>query len=287
MKPTPDSAMELHVTELAIEDHVGIIRLNRPGRGNSWTSRMNAEYRWLMLRLDRDPSVRVIVVTGTGHQFCVGADFKALDHHASSSTDYVEASKAATAEMAMPGYGIRADFDHDMVWHWGLSKTVICAINGACAGIAVSLAAFCDLRYAVEGAKFTTATPKLGLPAEYGISWLLPRIVGLTHAADILLTGRIFSAEEALAMGLLNGVFAREEFESRVIALAKSAAQSVSPIAAKTAKRQLYAELLSHDIGQSIEGSKALTGQLLKHPDHREGALAMKEKRLPKFSDPA
>ena len=287
MAPTPDSPMELHVTELAIEDHVGIIRLNRPGRGNSWTSRMNAEYRWLMLRLDRDPLVRVIVVTGTGHQFCVGADFKALDHHASSSTDYVEASKAATAEMAMPGYGIRADFDHDMVWHWGLSKTVICAINGACAGIAVSLAAFCDLRYAVEGAKFTTATPKLGLPAEYGISWLLPRIVGLTHAADVLLTGRIFTAEEALAMGLLNGVFAREEFESRVIALAKSAAQSVSPIAAKTAKRQLYAELLSHDIGQSIEGSKALTNRLLKHPDHREGALAMKEKRPPRFSDPA
>ena len=287
MAPTPDSPMELHVTELAIEDNVGIIRLNRPGRGNSWTSRMNAEYRWLMLRLDRDPLVRVIVVTGTGHQFCVGADFKALDHHASSSTDYVEASKAATAEMAMPGYGIRADFDHDMVWHWGLSKTVICAINGACAGIAVSLAAFCDLRYAVEGAKFTTATPKLGLPAEYGISWLLPRIVGLTHAADVLLTGRIFTAEEALAMGLLNGVFAREEFESRVIALAKSAAQSVSPIAAKTAKRQLYAELLSHDIGQSIEGSKALTTRLLKHPDHREGALAMKEKRPPRFSDPA
>lgn len=287
MAPTPDSPMELHVTELAIEDNVGIIRLNRPGRGNSWTSRMNAEYRWLMLRLDRDPLVRVIVVTGTGHQFCVGADFKALDHHASSSTDYVEASKAATAEMAMPGYGIRADFDHDMVWHWGLSKTVICAINGACAGIAVSLAAFCDLRYAVEGAKFTTATPKLGLPAEYGISWLLPRIVGLTHAADVLLTGRIFTAEEALAMGLLNGVFAREEFESRVIALAKSAAQSVSPIAAKTAKRQLYAELLSHDIGQSIEGSKALTNRLLKHPDHREGALAMKEKRPPRFSDPA
>ena len=287
MAPTPDSPMELHVTELAIEDNVGIIRLNRPGRGNSWTSRMNAEYRWLMLRLDRDPLVRVIVVTGTGHQFCVGADFKALDHHASSSNDYVEASTAATAEMAMPGYGIRADFDHDMVWHWGLSKTVICAINGACAGIAVSLAAFCDLRYAVEGAKFTTATPKLGLPAEYGISWLLPRIVGLTHAADVLLTGRIFTAEEALAMGLLNGVFAREEFESRVIALAKSAAQSVSPIAAKTAKRQLYAELLSHDIGQSIEGSKALTNRLLKHPDHREGALAMKEKRPPRFSDPA
>jgi len=73
--------MELHVTSLAIEDHVGIVQLNRPERGNSWTHRMNAEYRWLMQSLDENPEVRVILVTGAGKQFCVGADFRALDHH--------------------------------------------------------------------------------------------------------------------------------------------------------------------------------------------------------------
>lgn len=275
--------MELHVTELSIEDRVAIVRLSRPGRGNSWTSRMNAEYRWLMERCDKDPAVRVIIVTGVGRQFCVGADFKALDHHARSAAEYVEASK--NEEMARPGHGVRADFDHEMVWHWGLRKTVICAINGACAGIAVSLAAFCDLRYAVAGAKFTTATPKLGLPAEYGISWVLPRIVGLTHAADILLTGRVFTAEEAQAMGFLNGVLPAEEFEPGIVKLARGIAASVSPIAARTAKRQLYAQLLTHDVGQAIEDSKVLTGKLLGHPDHKEGAAAMQEKRPPRFND--
>jgi len=84
--------MELHVTELTIEDHIAIVRLNRPARGNSWTNRMNAEYRWLMQSLEDNPDVRVIVVTGAGRQFCVGADFKALDHHKDSSKDYVESS---------------------------------------------------------------------------------------------------------------------------------------------------------------------------------------------------
>jgi enoyl-CoA hydratase/carnithine racemase len=274
--------MELHVTELSIEDHVGIVRLNRPARGNSWTNRMNAEYRWLMQSLEDNPEIRVIVVTGAGRQFCVGADFKALDHHKDSSKDYVESSKHE--EMAQPGHGVKPEFDHDLVWQWGLAKPVIAAVNGACAGIAVALTAFCDLRYAAAGAKFTTSTPRLGLPSEYGLSWVLPRIVGLTNAAEVLLTGRVFYAEEMKAMGFLNAVFPAEEFEARVLATAKEMAKSVSPIAVKAAKRQLYAELLQHDPGQSVENSKVLTGKLLKHADFREGVAAAQEKRAPAFN---
>ena len=208
----------------------------------------------------------------------------ALDHHAQSDADYAKASMPDA--MATPGHGVRPEFDHEFVWAWGLSKTVICAVNGACAGIAVSLAAFCDLRYAVAGAKFTTATARLGLPAEYGISWVLPRIVGLPHAADILLTGRIFTAEEALAMGFVNGVFPEEDFEARILRMAKGVAESVSPMAARTAKRQLYAELLTHDVGKAIEDSRTLTGQMMKQADYREGVAAVKERRLPRFPDP-
>jgi len=273
--------MDLRVTEFTIEDHIAVVRLKRPDRGNSWTTRMNAEYRWLLDRLDKDPQVRVIVVTGSGRQFCVGADFKALDHYEKSDEDYVKSFKPDA--MANPGHGVRPEYDHELVWHWGLQKTVIAAINGACAGIAVALAAFCDLRYAAEGAKFTTATPRLGLPAEYGLSWVLPRIVGLTHSADILLTGRIFPAEEALAMGFLNAVFPADVFEARVMQIAKGIADTVSPVAAKTAKRQLYGELMSSDVGQSIEDSKALIGQLMKQPDFSEALAAMKEKRSPSF----
>ncbi len=273
--------MDLRVTELTIEERVGIIRLKRPDRGNSWTTRMNAEYRWLQQQLDNDPRVHVIVVTGAGRQFCVGADFRALDHYEKSDADYVQSLKLE--EMAQPGHGVRAEYDHELVWHWGLQKPVIAAINGACAGIAVALAAFCDLRYAVEGAKFTTATPRLGLPAEYGLSWVLPRIVGLTHTADILLSGRVFPAEEATAMGFLNAVFPAEGFEARVLEIARSMAATVSPIAAKTAKRQIYADLLRSDVGQAVEDSKALIGQLMKHPDFSEGLAALKEKRPARF----
>jgi len=275
--------MELKVIEREISDRVGVVRLNRPGRGNSWTSRMNAEYRWVMNEMERDPAVRVIVVTGAGRQFCVGADFKALDHYSESDKDYVESFK--TLELATPGYGVRPDYDHELIWHWGLSKPVIAAINGACAGIAVALVAFCDLRYAVEGAKLTTVAPKLGLPAEYGLSWILPRIVGLTHTADILLTGRVFTSDEALKMGFLNATYPAEEFEARVMQVAKDMARTVSPAAAKLAKRQIYAEILSHDVGGALEESKVLIGQQMKHDDFNEALAAMKDKRAPEFRD--
>lgn len=274
--------MELHVTETIKEAGVAIVRLSRPGRGNSWTKRMNEEYRWLMATYDSDPDVRVIVVTGAGKQFCVGADFKALDHYVDTKTDYVDSTNAQV--LPQPGYGVRDEFDHEMVWHWGLQKPVIAAINGACAGIAVALASFCDLRYAIQGAKFTTSTPRLGLPAEYGLGWILPRIVGLTHSMDILLSGRVFNSEEALGMGLVNGVFEAEAFEHRVIEIARNLARTTSPIAVKTAKRQVYSDLLSPDVGAAIEESKKLIGQLMKFSDYREAIDAMKDNRAPNFS---
>lgn len=273
--------MDLKVTQSTVQDGVALVRLNRPDRGNSWTHRMNAEYRWLMKLHDEDPEVRVIVVTGSGRQFCVGADFKALDHHGASDKDYAESSR--NEEMARPGYGVNEEFDHELIWHWGLSKPVIAAVNGACAGIALALVAFCDLRYAAAGAKFTSSTPRLGLPSEYGLSWVLPRIVGLTQAADVLLTGRILKSEEMKDIGFLNAVYPAEEFEARVLTTAREMAASVSPIAVKTAKRQLYGELLDHRPGESIERSKVLTGRLLKHPDFREGIASAQEKRAPAF----
>lgn len=273
--------MELHVTEYEVKNGVGVVRLNRPDRGNSWTHRMNTEYRWIMESFENDPEVRVIVVTGAGRQFCVGADFRALEHHQESKRDYVEA--AAELKMPTPGHGVHEEFDHELIWHWGLSKPVIAAINGACAGIAVALAAFCDLRFAASGAKITTSTARLGLPAEYGLSWILPRLIGLSPAVDILFTGRVVLAEEMRDLGFLHGVLPVDGFEEQVLTKAREMASSISPVAVKTAKRQIYAEQLHLLPGTSVERSKELTSQLLKHPDCREGVSAMKEKRAPSF----
>ncbi|MGE4337219.1 MAG: enoyl-CoA hydratase-related protein [Pigmentiphaga sp.] len=274
--------MELKVTEYGVDaDGVATVRFNRPGRGNSWTARLNQEYRFIMAKLDADPAVRVIVVRGAGKQFCVGADFKALDFYAEEDRDYEATVGSATA--AQPGYGVRPEFDHDLVWHWGMRKPVIAAVNGACAGIAVALAGFCDLRYSVAGAKFTTVAARIGLPAEYGLGWLLPRLVGVTHAADILLTGRIFTAEEALAMGFLNGVFAPEEFDDAIAQVARSVARTVSPQAALVTKRQIYAELMESDVGACVEDSKHKLGELMRQPDFKEAIRAMTESRTPRF----
>ena len=234
-----------------------------------------------MAQLDDDSAVRVIVLTGAGKQFCVGADFKALDHYVDGDADYLESVR--NADFARPGFGVRKEFDHDLVWHWGMKKPVVCAINGACAGIAVAIAGYCDLRYAVAGAKFTTAAARLGLPAEYGMAWLLPRLMGVTHAADVLITGRIFTAQEAKEMGFLNDVFAAEEFEARIAAIARSIATTVSPAAALTTKRQLYAELMELDVGECLEDSKRLIGEHMKSEDYKEGVAALQERRPARF----
>lgn len=274
--------MELKVTDYAVDDAgVATVRFNRPGRGNSWTGRMNAEYRWIMKRLDDDPAIRVIVVTGAGKQFCVGADFKALDHYAETNEDY--AASVSSVDFAKPGHGVRAEYDHDIVWHWGLKKPVIAAINGACAGMAVAIAGFCDFRYAAAGAKITTAAARIGLPAEYGLSWLLPRIVGLTHAVDLLVTGRIVLAEEAYRMGFLNDVFAPEQFQARVAEIARTLASSLSPLATAVTKRQIYAELMSDDVGVSVEDSKRCIEFMMKTADFKEGSRALQDRRPPRF----
>lgn len=274
--------MDLKVTSYEVDrEGVATVRFNRPGRGNSWTTRMNAEYRWLMERADNDPAVKVVVVTGAGRQFCVGADFKALDFYAEGEKDYV--ASVDPERFAKPGHGVRPQYDHELVWHWGLAKPVIAAINGACAGIAVAIAAFCDFRYAAASAKFTTATARLGLPAEYGLAWVLPRLMGVTHAVDVLMTGRIFTAEEARRMGFLNDMFPAEEFDNRVAGIAHSIAQTVSPRSALLTKRQIYAELMEVDVGECVEHSKRLIDDAMRGPDYKEGVAALQEKRPARF----
>lgn len=271
--------MELKVTRYALDPAgVATVWLHRPGRRNSWTGRMHAEYRWIMQRLDGDPRVRVIVLTGSGDSFCVGADSQALVRH-------VEAGgydPALPADAARPGYGVRPEFDADMAWQFGLRPPIIAAVNGACAGIAVALAAFCDLRFAVAGAKVTTATPRLGLPAEYGLSWILPRLVGLSQAADLLLSGRVLLAEELQAMGFFNGVFPRPEFAQRVDAYAQRLA-GLSPDAVSITKRQLYGDLLHTNVAGAVDESKALIAECMTRPDYAEGVAAFLEKRQPRF----
>ncbi|OJY38747.1 enoyl-CoA hydratase-related protein [Pseudonocardia sp. 73-21] len=271
--------MDLKVTTVDVSDTgVATVTLNRPDRGNSWTGRMHAEYRWIMAELERDERVRVAVLTGAGRAFCVGADTQALSSYVGGD-GY---DGGLREEVANPGYGVRPEFDADVSWQLGLRFPLICAVNGACAGVALAMAAYSDIRFGMLDAKITTATAKLAMPVEYGLSWILPRLIGLTNAADVLLSGRIVAAQELGAMGFFTKVLGPDEFDGAVSEYAEMLA-ALSPNALTTTKRQLYDDLLASSPAASVDRSKELIGELMRHPDYGEGVRAPIEKRSPRF----
>jgi len=268
--------MELKATSLSIDDGIGIITLNRPQRLNAWTGRMHSEYRWCLAELEQTPVVRVIVITGAGRGFCVGGDAEALAGHAKKG-GY---DPGTPAEMANPGYGVSAEFDASFAYHYGLSKPVIAAMNGPAAGVGLALACFADIRIAAAGANFTTAHGKLNLPAEYGLSWLLPRMIGLTRANDLLLTSRKFAAEEALQMGLVNKVVPAEQVLGEALDYARALITTVSPRSLAETRRQIYRDL-HRSVQASVDDSEALLNDMMRDADYAEGVSAFLEKRLP------
>ncbi|MCC7366654.1 MAG: enoyl-CoA hydratase/isomerase family protein [Dehalococcoidia bacterium] len=245
---------------------------------NAWTGRMHTEYRWCLAEADRDPAVRVIVVTGEGRAFCAGADAAALEGHIAKGAY----DPGTPDELSLPGYGFRPEFDHDFAYQFGLSKPVIAAVNGAAAGVGLAIVCYADLRFAAKGAKLTTAHAKLGLPAEFGLSWILPRIVGLTHANDLLLSSRVVLAEEAAGMGLFNGVFEPDELLPRTYDYARMLADRVSPASLRATRQQVALDL-HRDVGAAVEDSNARLREMMTGPEYREGVRAFLEKRPPNF----
>jgi enoyl-CoA hydratase/carnithine racemase len=164
-----------------------------------------------------------------------------------------------------------------------IPKPVIAAVNGACAGIGMVQALMCDIRFAAAGAKFTTAFSRRGLIAEYGMSWLLPRLVGTSNAMDVLLSGRVFLAEEAHAMGMVNGVVPGEKLLEHTIAYASDLAANVSPTSMKVMKEQMWGDL-SRPLAEAEQRALTLMKESLKRSDFKEGVASFLEKRPPNFA---
>lgn len=265
-----------------VSEGVATVTLNRPHRLNAWTGRMHTEYRRRLADAEADSAVRAIVVTGAGRGFCAGADTAALTRHAEAG----RYDDGVREPLANPGYGTRSEFDHPFAFHFGMSKPVIAALNGAAAGVGFVLACFCDLRFASEGAKLTTSAPRLGLPAEYGLSWVLPRLVGLGRAADLLLSSRVVLAEEAASMGLVNRVLPPDELLDHAHGYARTLASEVSPASLRVTKQQLYGDQ-HDDLGTSVGRAEALLEQMMTEPDYAEGVNAWLEHRPPRFDDPS
>jgi len=267
--------MELKNTEYEVDTQgLATIWLNRPHRMNAWTGRLHTEYRHLLKRANDDAKVRAIVVTGAGKGFCVGGDSQALSGHA----DRGAYSPGISEDIAKPGYGTDPNFDASFAYHFGLNKPVIAAMNGPAAGVGLALACFADLRFAVPGVKFTTAHGKLNLPAEYGLSWMLPKIVGLGRANDLLLTSRVFTSDEALTLGFVNQIFEPEALMEQTREYAHQLITSVSPNSLRQTRWQIYKDL-HRDVASAVIESERLIEDMAKEADFKEGIDALVEKR--------
>jgi enoyl-CoA hydratase/carnithine racemase len=264
-------------------DGITTITLNRPDKLNAWTLRMGAEVRHACFAAERDESVRVIVVTGAGKGYCAGADMEMLQGFQQAGSD---ASLAGDESLAVDGAeeeplpaALRGEYSYPL----GLSKPVIAAVNGVAAGLGFSYMLFYDMRIASDRARFGTVFSRRGLVAEHGTAWLLPRLVGMHNACDLLFSGRIIDAAEALRMGLVNRVVPHENLLASVRETALELATLCSPRSLRIMKRQLYTDLFA-DLGASITKADREMVASFGTEDFREGVASFLERRPPRFS---
>jgi enoyl-CoA hydratase/carnithine racemase len=263
-----------------VADPIATIKLNRPKQLNAWTDRMAAETKHALARAERDERVVVIVLTGEGRGFCSGADLARLQ----KIGDCVVSGDAVPAELeASPGDdSLGESFRGQYSYLMSIRKPLIAAINGPCAGMGVPIALFCDLRFASDAAKFTTAFSRRGLIAEWGISWTLTRLVGPAHAMDLILSGRMFDANEAERIGMVNRTLPHAELMPFVYDYARDMAENCSPASMAVMKRQVY-ENMTSDLAQANKESFSLMIESFRRPDFKEGVDSFMQKRPPRF----
>jgi len=251
------------------ETGVALVILNRPERMNAWGGGLAAAFYAALDAAESDPAVRVVVVTGSGRAFCAGADMGDLSSIESANTDGDTDISTLVGER----------HPHFVTT---LRKPVIAAINGACAGIGLTQALMCDVRFAAAGAKFTTAFARRGLIAEYGISWILPRVIGWGAALDLLLTGRVFYAEEAAALGMVSEVVAPADLLPHAIAYAEDIAANCAPSSLAVIKQQVYGDTMTDVFEASTHAEKLMHDSMLR-PDFIEASPPSSKNVRPPF----
>jgi enoyl-CoA hydratase/carnithine racemase len=269
-------------TLYAVHDRIATITLNRPDKLNAWTAVMEQEVRAAMDRAEQDDHVRVMVLTGAGRGFCAGADMSLLQSVTEQGIGDLHKdllSKPTNGELS----DARADFQKRYSYFPAIQKPVIAAVNGPAVGLGFILCLYCDLRFASDTARFGTAFAKRGLIAEYGLAWLLPRLIGPANALDMLFSARLVDAKEAARIGLVNQVFPAEKFLYEVYAYARDLAENVSPRSLRIMKSQLY-NAMFQTLSEAFEVSEREMIASLQCEDFKEGVAHFLEKRAPVFT---
>jgi enoyl-CoA hydratase/carnithine racemase len=270
-------------TSYEVADRVATITLNRPDKLNAWTATMEKEVRTSLEEAERDDHVGIIVLTGAGRGFCAGADMSLLSSVAAQGLPGGE--RDALSQLGgtrLERQGVPPDFQRKYSYFLGIEKPILAAINGPAVGLGLVIALYCDVRLASDAARFSTTFAQRGLIAEYGMAWMLPRIVGLPNALDLLFSARQINAAEALRLGLVTQVFAQENFLDKVNEYAVDLASRVSPRSLRVIKRQVYRAMFQ-SLAESFDLAVEEMVASLRSEDFKEGVAHFLEKRAPVF----
>jgi len=252
-----------------VKDGIATLTLNRPERLNALGDSLRDDLHDAIVRSSVDPDVRVIVVTGAGKGFCAGGDVKAMNENREAGRERPVLEKVAPSR------------DRTLLAMQDAPQPIIAAVNGAAAGAGMNLALACDIRIASTAARFAQAFVRRGLHPDWGGTYFLPRIVGMAKAAEMIFTGDLIDADEALRLGIVSRVVPPEELMPAVHELARKIATG-PPVAIRLARRALYHNA-ECDLRQALEFETFAQNVCQETEDAREGIRAFVEKRAPVF----
>ncbi len=258
-----------------------VITLNRPDALNALTTTMLVELKHAFAQAEQDPAVVGMVLTGAGRGFCAGMDMNNLSAQSRGDSSGGEERKNLDADPGDKSMG--ANFKVAFTYIMAIRKPVIVGVNGACAGLGMSIALLGDMRFGTEKSKFVTAFAQRGLIAEHGQSWILPRLIGSSRALDLLWSSRKVGADESLRIGLLDRVVAADELLTECKAYIENLAANCSPTSIMMMKKQIYRHM-NMDLHDAMTESNEWMAQSLKREDFKEGVASFVEKRAPGFN---
>ena len=251
--------------------YVATVWLDRPDRGNGFISAMQVELHRQLDALDADPDVRAIVVTGRGRFFSTGADLEPGGANFAFDDEQTAQARKMMAERPRP---------------WKMRTPIIAAMNGSAVGLGLTFPLQWDIRIVNESAKYGFVFTRRGLIPEQNSLWLLPKLVGLSVALELLLTGRLFTGAEAQALGIATRAVPADEVLPTALAVAEEIAAQTAPAAVGLTKQLAYELLGETDREAAFHREWELFRWIGRQPDSAEGVASFVEKRSPKFLSP-
>lgn len=262
-------------------DRIATLTLNRPEKMNAWTPKMGVEVRTALIDAERDPEVRAVIVTGAGRAYCAGADMSGLSaiSQGQASATGGNGNPAVDDEWVKQQ---REDYRNQYAYLLGMKTPVIGAINGACVGLGFTTCLYQDVRIASDKARMGLIFVQRGLAIEHGSSWMLPRIIGVSRAVELAITGRLVDAEEALRIGLVHRMVPHDKLMETAREVAGHIANNCSPLGVGEAKRMVWRHMFT-DLATAVRENDELIEKMTRSEDFKEGIRAFLEKRPAKY----